>query len=46
LEVGIFNLASLIQEDFNLAVAFQPGDWVNRNSFHRHNSLSSAGAAD
>jgi hypothetical protein len=34
LEVGVGDLALVVQEDLNLAVAFQAGDGVNRNSLH------------
>jgi hypothetical protein len=34
LEVGIGNIAFFIQEDLDLAMAFQPGDGINGNPLH------------
>ena len=34
LEVGVGDIAFFVQEDFDLAVTFQPGDGINRNSLH------------
>ena len=36
LEIGVGDIALFVQEDLDLAVAFQPGDRVDGYSLHRH----------
>ena len=40
LQVGVGHVALVVEEDVDLAVAFQPGDRIDRNAFHSEFSSS------